>query len=156
MKKLIISALLVSAGLISAQQKQMPSMRDSSDKAAQAEKMHAAHLAKMQQTLDLNASQVEQIRAMHEKSKAQRMAARTKMQEVHKERMAQNQAAMLKRQEEMKAILSKEQFAKWEQMNAERKAQHKDSLQSKRNRKTMDGQGGYHKRTVLKKQDIAK
>lgn len=156
MKKMIISALVVSGGFMFAQQTSVPSMKDKPSREVQMKKIKAAHFEQMQKSLDLSAAQLEQIKALHEKQNAERMAERSKMQELRKERIKEYKAKQEKKNEEMKAILSKEQYAKWEAMRAERMAQNKARLQNKTTKKTMEGKGGFHKKTVFEPKEIAK
>lgn len=156
MKKIIISALVVSSGLMFAQQTQVPSMKDKQSREVQMKKAKADHYLQMQKSLELSAAQVEQIKALNEKQNAERMAERSKMQEVHKQRMQEYKAKQEVKNAEMKAILSKEQYAKWEAMKAERMNAHKARMQNRTTKKTMDGKGGFHKKTVFVEKDIAK
>lgn len=80
------------------------------------------HLDAMQKDLNLNASQVAQIRALEEKNQAEHDAKRQeKMREMH-DKNKQHDA-------QMKSILNEEQYAKWQAAKDERLKNRKEKFQ---------------------------
>ena len=97
------------------------------------------HLAEMQKELQLNATQMDQLRALHEKRRTenkimmeQNKDMRKKMSENRKEKMKQREA-------EMKAILTPQQFEKWQTQRQEKRQQMKERM-DKKGFKAMDRQ----------------
>ncbi len=113
-KKLVLSAAFVAIGTFAmAQTNQL----QKSDR-GQMEQKHEGKLKKMQTELNLTDAQVTQIKALHEKGKAER----TGNQAERKAKMEQWKQKKEQRNAEMKRILTPEQYQKWEAKKQERGA----------------------------------
>lgn len=119
MKKLVLSFALVGLGTFAmAQQTQKKEITP--EQKAMYEQRKAERFDKMKADLKLSDAQVNQIKNLQEKNKAQR----EKMMAERKVQMQEHKAKREQMQADMKKILTPEQYAKWEQMK-------KDNMQKK-------------------------
>ena len=126
MKKLVLAIVFIGIGSFAMAQQTIPQDR-AAKRAEMQQKMQQKeqeHLAEMQKDLNLNASQVAQIKALHETRKAEMKAEFEKNKEVRQAKMEEMKAKRAQMDADMKKILTPEQYDKW-QADRKTKMEHK-------------------------------
>ncbi|UZT96845.1 hypothetical protein ODZ84_16705 [Chryseobacterium fluminis] len=121
MKKLILAIAFIGIGSFA-----MAQTTNSQDKAAtkaefrqKRQQKEQEHLAQMQKDLNLNQGQVDKIKALHEKRKAEMKADFDKNKDQRQAKMAEMKAKRAQMDADMKQILTPQQYDQWQ---ADRKA----------------------------------
>lgn len=121
MKKLVLAIAFIGIGSFAMAQQTTPQ-----DKQAKRAEMHQKmqqreqeHLVQMQKDLNLDQGQVEKIKALHERRKAEMKADFDKNKDQRQAKMEQMKAKRAQMDADMKNILTPEQYDKWQ---ADRKA----------------------------------
>lgn len=116
MKKLVLAIAFIGMGSFAMAQQTTPTPQDRQAKRAEMkekfQQREQEHMAQMQKDLNLNQAQVDKIKALHEKRKAEMKADFEKNKDQRKAKRAQMDA-------DMKQILTPQQYDKWQ---ADRKA----------------------------------
>ncbi|WP_185286743.1 hypothetical protein [Chryseobacterium indologenes] len=116
MRKLVLAIAFIGMGSFAMAQQTTPQDREAR-RAEMQQKMHQKeqeHLAQMQKDLNLNQSQVDQIKALKDKRKAEMKA---EFEKTKVDRQAKMEAMKVKRAQmdaDMKKILTPQQFDKWQ------------------------------------------
>ncbi|AIL44116.1 hypothetical protein [Elizabethkingia anophelis] len=131
MKKIVFSLMLMGAtGFAFAQQTTEPMKADRQVKRQEMMQKRQQNWDQMKKDLNLTADQENKIKALHEKNAAdmkQKMAER----KTDREKMKQEMKAKKERNDaEMKKILSPEQYAKWNDIKAQKKAEHHNKMKA--------------------------
>lgn len=139
MKKLVLGIALLGLGTFAMAQKTQPTEQQKAEwqaKKAEMKKMQEQkrmqNLSEMEKDLNLNKSQVAQIKAMQDRNIAERQAENKKDKELKKQKMQMMKQKREAMNNQMKQILSAEQYAKWE---ANKKAKMQDRKENFKNRK---------------------
>ena len=139
MKKLVFGIALLGFGTLAMAQKTHPTEQQKAEwqaKKAEIKKMQEQkrmqNLSEMEKDLNLNKSQVAQIKAMQDRNIAERKAENQKNKELKKQKMQMMKQKREAMNNQMKQILSAEQYAKWE---ANKKAKMQDRKENFKNRK---------------------
>lgn len=132
MKKLVLAIAFIGMGSFAMAQQTTPQDREA--KRAEMQQKEQEHLAQMQKDLNLNASQVTQIKALHEKRKAEMKADFAKNKEARQAKMEEMKAKRTQMDADMKKILTPEQYDKWQ---ADRKAKMEQKRMAMKDRKMM-------------------
>lgn len=133
MKKLVLAIAFIGiGGLAMAQQTTTP--QDKQVKRAEMQQKHQEHFDKMQKDLNLNQSQVAQIKALHEKRKSEMKADFDKSKEARQAKMEDKKAKRAQMDADMKKILTPDQYDKWQ---ADRKAKMEQRRVAMKDRKMM-------------------
>ncbi|WP_407403599.1 hypothetical protein [Chryseobacterium sp.] len=133
MKKLILAIAFIGMGSFAMAQQTVPQ-----DKKMTKEEMHKkmeqreqARMQEMQKELNLNQSQVSQIKDLHAKRKAE-MKVKFEKDSVARQAMREEmKAKKLQMNDDMKKILSAEQFSKWEATNKAKMDQRRAMMKEK-------------------------
>ncbi|AZB08900.1 hypothetical protein EG344_08720 [Chryseobacterium sp. G0162] len=136
MKKLVLAIAFIGMGSFAMAQQTTPQDREAK-RAEMQQKMQQKeqeHLAQMQKDLNLNASQVTQVKALHEKRKAEMKADFAKNKEARQAKMEEMKAKRTQMDADMKKILTPEQYDKWQ---ADRKAKMEQKRMAMKDRKMM-------------------
>ncbi|WP_250253631.1 hypothetical protein [Chryseobacterium sp. Marseille-Q3244] len=136
MKKLVLAIVFIGMGSFAMAQQTTPQDREAK-RAEMQQKMQQKeqeHLAQMQKDLNLNASQVTQVKALHEKRKAEMKADFAKNKEARQAKMEEMKAKRTQMDADMKKILTPEQYDKWQ---ADRKAKMEQKRMAMKDRKMM-------------------
>jgi Spy/CpxP family protein refolding chaperone len=136
MKKLVLAIAFIGMGSFAMAQQTTPQDREAR-RAEMQQKMQQKeqeHLAQMQKDLNLNASQVAQVKALHEKRKAEMKADFAKNKEVRQAKMEEMKAKRAQMDADMKKILTPEQYDKWQ---VDRKAKMEQKRMAMKERKMM-------------------
>ncbi|AZA79130.1 hypothetical protein EG347_17270 [Chryseobacterium sp. G0186] len=137
MKKLVLAIAFIGMGSFAmAQQTTAPQDREAR-KAEMQQKMQQReqeHLAQMQKDLNLNQSQVAQVKALQEKRKAEMKAEFEKHKEVRQAKMEEMKAKRAQMDADMKKILTPEQYDKWQ---ADRKAKMEQKRMAMKDKRMM-------------------
>ncbi|WP_336719103.1 hypothetical protein [Chryseobacterium mucoviscidosis] len=116
MKKLVLAIAFIGMGSFAMAQQTTPTPQDRQAKRAEMkekfQQREQEHMAQMQKDLNLNQAQVDKIKALHEKRKAEMKADFEKNKDQRQAKRAQMDA-------NMKQILTPQQYDKWQ---ADRKA----------------------------------
>ncbi|OPB93427.1 hypothetical protein [Elizabethkingia ursingii] len=131
MKKIVFSLLLMGAtGFAFAQQTTEPMKADSQAKRQEMMQKRQQNWDQMKKDLNLTADQENKIKALHERNAAdmkQKMAER----KTDRENMKQDMKAKKEQNDaEMKKILSPEQYAKWNDIKAQKKAERQNRMKA--------------------------
>lgn len=133
MKKLVFAVALVGMGSLAMAQQTPPQ-----DKEGRRAEMHQKfqekerdHLDKMQKDLNLNQSQVAQIKALHEKRKAEMKADFDKNKDQRQARMQEMKAKKERMDADMKQILTPQQYDKWQADRKVKMEQRKMAMKEK-------------------------
>lgn len=128
MKKVILSAAMIAFGTFAmAQQTKMVHKMDP----AQMEQKRTEKLQSMKTELNLSDDQVTKIRTLQDQKMAQRKANEPKMQAERTAKMEEMKKKRGEWKNQMKQILTPEQYAKWEQNNADKMKMKGDKIQQK-------------------------
>ncbi|RXM49804.1 MULTISPECIES: hypothetical protein [unclassified Chryseobacterium] len=136
MKKLVLAIAFIGMGSFAMAQQTTPQDREAK-RAEMQQKMQQKeqeHLAQMQKDLNLNASQVAQVKALHEKRKAEMKADFAKNKEVRQAKMEEMKAKRAQMDADMKKILTPEQYDKWQ---VDRKAKMEQKRMAMKDRRMM-------------------
>ncbi|MCL1662743.1 hypothetical protein BAS09_10975 [Elizabethkingia ursingii] len=131
MKKIVFSLLLMGAtGFAFAQQTTEPMKADRQAKRQEMMQKRQQNWDQMKKDLNLTADQENKIKALHERNAAdmkQKMAER----KTDRENMKQDMKAKKEQNDaEMKKILSPEQYAKWNDIKAQKKAERQNRMKA--------------------------
>ncbi|AJW63716.1 hypothetical protein OZ664_07820 [Elizabethkingia sp. HX WHF] len=131
MKKIVFSLLLMGAtGFAFAQQTTEPMKADRQAKRQEMMQKRQQNWDQMKKDLNLTADQENKIKALHERNAAdmkQKMAER----KTDRENMKQEMKAKKEQNDaEMKKILSPEQYAKWNDIKAQKKAERQNRMKA--------------------------
>ena len=139
MKKLVLGIALLGLGTFAMAQKTQPTEQQKAEwkaKKVEMQKMHeqkrVQHLADMEKELNLNKSQVAQIKAMQDRNIAERKAENERNIEVRKQKMQMMKQKREAMNNQMKQILSAEQYAKWEANKKAKMQQRKENFKNKK------------------------
>ncbi|BAP29731.1 uncharacterized protein CHSO_0694 [Chryseobacterium sp. StRB126] len=136
MKKLVLAIAFIGMGSFAMAQQTTPQDKEAR-RAEMQQKMQQKeqeHLAQMQKDLNLNASQVAQIKALHETKKAEMKAEFAKNKEVRQAKMEEMKAKRAQMDADMKKILTPEQYDKWQ---ADRKVKMEQKRMAMKDRRMM-------------------
>lgn len=136
MKKLVLAIAFIGMGSFAMAQQTTPQDREAR-RAEMQQKMQQKeqeHLAQMQKDLNLNTSQVAQVKALQEKRKAEMKTEFAKNKEVRQAKMEEMKAKRAQMDADMKKILTPEQYDKWQ---ADRKAKMEQKRMAMKDRKMM-------------------
>ncbi|WP_160139114.1 hypothetical protein [Chryseobacterium sp. c4a] len=136
MKKLVLAIAFIGMGSFAMAQQTTPQDREAR-RAEMQQKMQQKeqeHLAQMQKDLNLNASQVAQVKALQEKRKAEMKAEFAKNKEVRQAKMDEMKAKRAQMDADMKKILTPEQYDKWQ---ADRKVKMEQKRMAMKDRRMM-------------------
>ncbi len=131
MKKIVFSLLLMGAtGFAFAQQTTEPMKADRQAKRQEMMQKRQQNWDQMKKDLNLTADQENKIKALHERNAAdmkQKMAER----KTDRENMKQDMKAKKEQNDaEMKKILSPEQYTKWNDIKAQKKAERQNRMKA--------------------------
>ena len=133
MKKVIVAALLVVGITAFAQEKEG---RRAGREKLTAEQKVDIQVKRLTNDLDLNEKQAKEVRGLVTKQVEKREAKRKEMENLKAKKREDIKAEMEKEQAavnaDMKKILTPDQFAKWENKRAERKADFKEKKAEKK------------------------
>ncbi|WP_390452104.1 hypothetical protein [Chryseobacterium sp. Alg-005] len=139
MKKLILALAFIGMGSFAMAQQTTP--QDKKVKRAEMQQKmqqrEQEHLAQMQKDLNLNASQVDKIKALHEKRKAEMKADFAKNKEAREAKMEQMKQKRAQMDAEMKQILTPEQYDKWQADRKAKMEQRHAMMKDRKMKKTM-------------------
>ncbi|MDM1557494.1 hypothetical protein PYS58_18680 [Chryseobacterium indologenes] len=127
MKKLVLAIAFIGMGGFAMAQQTTPQDREAR-RAEMQQKMQQKeqeHLVQMQKDLNLNATQVAQVKALQEKRKAEMKADFEKNKEVRQAKMEEMKAKRAQMDADMKKILTPDQYDKWQ-------ADRKNKMEQKR------------------------
>ncbi|SDJ86257.1 hypothetical protein [Chryseobacterium jejuense] len=136
MKKLVLAIAFIGMGSFAMAQQTTPQDKEAR-RAEMQQKMQQReqeHLAQMQKDLNLNASQVAQVKALHETRKAEMKADFAKNKEVRQAKMEEMKAKRAQMDADMKKILTPEQYDKWQ---VDRKAKMEQKRMAMKDRRMM-------------------
>lgn len=136
MKKLVLAIAFIGMGSFAMAQQTTPQDREAR-RAEMQQKMQQKeqeHLAQMQKDLNLNASQVAQVKALQDKRKAEMKADFMKNKEVRQAKMDEMKAKRAQMDADMKKILTPEQYDKWQ---VDRKAKMEQKRMAMKERRMM-------------------
>ncbi|KQR95606.1 hypothetical protein ASG01_07125 [Chryseobacterium sp. Leaf180] len=115
MKKLVLSIAFIGFGSFAmAQQTQDRPRMNKEEMQQKMMQKEQERLTQMQKDLNLNASQVAQIKALHEKNRAEMQRNMQDKKADRQAKMAEMKEKNQRRNDEMKSILTPEQYSKWE------------------------------------------
>jgi hypothetical protein len=136
MKKVIVAALLVVGITAFAQEKEG---RRAGREKLTAEQKVDFQVKRLTNDLDLNEKQAKEVRGLVTKQVEKREAKRKEMENLKAKKREDIKAEMEKEQAavsaDMKKILTPDQFAKWENKRAERKADFKEKKAEKKEKR---------------------
>lgn len=133
MKKLVLAIAFIGIGSFAmAQQTTTP--QDKQARRAEMQQREQEHLDQMQKDLNLNQSQVAQIKSLHEKRKTEMKAEFDNNKEARQAKMEAMKAKKAQMDADMKKILTPEQYDKWQ---ADRKAKMEQRMATMKDRKMM-------------------
>ncbi|SIT22676.1 hypothetical protein SAMN05421786_110111 [Chryseobacterium ureilyticum] len=136
MKKLVLAIAFIGMGSFAMAQQTTPQDRETR-RAEMQQKMQQKeqeHMAQMQKDLNLNPSQVAQIKTLHEKRKSEMKAEFEKNKEVRQAKMEDMKAKRAQMDADMKKILTPEQYDKWQ---VDRKAKMEQKRMAMKDRRMM-------------------
>ncbi|UHO37819.1 hypothetical protein H5J24_19665 [Chryseobacterium capnotolerans] len=136
MKKLVLAIAFIGMGSFAMAQQTTPQDREAR-RAEMQQKMQQKeqeHLAQMQKDLNLTTTQVSQVKALHEKRKAEMKAEFEKNKDVRQAKMEEMKAKRAQMDADMKKILTPEQYDKWQ---VDRKAKMEQKRMAMKDRRMM-------------------
>ncbi|MBF6610955.1 MAG: hypothetical protein ITF99_07435 [Chryseobacterium sp.] len=139
MKKMVLTVMVLAMGTFAMAQKTPMTPEKKAEMLKQKETKAQEHLAEMQKELQLNATQMDQLRALHEKRKAEGKKQMEKNKEARMQKKGDRMQKMKEREAEMKAILTPQQFEKWQAQKQVKRQQMKEKM-DKKGFKEMDRQ----------------
>lgn len=123
MKKLVLAVAFIGMGSFAMAQQTTTTPQEREARRAEFQQKRAQmekdHLDQMQKDLNLNQAQVTQIKALHEKRKAEMKAEFDKNKDARQAKMEEMKAKRAQMDADMKQILTPDQYDKWQ---ADRKA----------------------------------
>ena len=135
MKKLILAIAFIGMGSFAMAQQTTPTPQERQAKRAEMkekfQQREQEHLAQMQKDLNLNQSQVDKIKALHDKKKADMKAEFEKNKGERQARMEQMKAKRAQMDAEMKQILTPKQYDKWQADRKEKMEQRRMAMKEK-------------------------
>lgn len=136
MKKLVLAIAFIGMGSFAMAQQTTPQDKEARrvEMKQKMQQKEQEHLAQMQKDLNLNASQVAEIKALHEKRKTEMKADFAKNKEAREAKMEEMKAKRAQMDADMKKILTPEQYDKWQ---ANRKAKMEQKRMAMKDRKMM-------------------
>lgn len=115
MKKLVLAIALIGMGSFAmAQQVPQDKKINREEMKQKVQQKEQERMAEMQKELNLNQSQIAQIKGLHDKRKAEMKNNFEKNKEQRQARMEQMKAKRQQMDNDMKKILSPEQYDKWQ------------------------------------------
>ncbi|AKK73004.1 lipase chaperone [Chryseobacterium gallinarum] len=141
MKKLVLAIAFIGMGGFAMAQQTTPQDKEAR-RAEMQQKMQQKEqerLAQMQKDLNLNQSQVAQIKALQDKRKAERKAEFEKNKEFRQAKMEEMKAKRAQMDADMKKILTPQQYDKWQADRNAKMEQRKMAVKERRMmKKTMN------------------
>ncbi|MCL8536663.1 hypothetical protein M9991_07255 [Chryseobacterium gallinarum] len=141
MKKLVLAIAFIGMGGFAMAQQTTPQDKEAR-RAEMQQKMQQKEqerLAQMQKDLNLNQSQVAQIKALQDKRKAERKAEFEKNKEFRQAKMEEMKAKRAQMDADMKKILTPQQYDKWQADRNAKMEQRKMAIKERRMmKKTMN------------------
>lgn len=137
MKKLVLAIAFIGIGSLAMAQQTTTPQDKQARRAEMQQKMQQReqeHLDQMQKDLNLNQSQVAQIKSLHEKRKTEMKAEFDNNKEARQAKMEAMKAKKAQMDADMKKILTPEQYDKWQ---ADRKAKMEQRMATMKDRKMM-------------------
>ncbi|MBL3549620.1 hypothetical protein [Chryseobacterium sp. KMC2] len=136
MKKLVLAIAFIGMGSFAMAQQTTPQDKEArrAEMQQKRQQKEQEHLAQMQKDLNLNQSQVAQIKDLHEKRKAEMKADFEKNKETRQAKMDEMKAKRAQMDADMKQILTPQQYDKWQ---ADRKAKMEQRRVAMKDRKMM-------------------
>ncbi|MGE8433298.1 MULTISPECIES: hypothetical protein [Chryseobacterium] len=134
MKKLVLAIAFIGMGSFAMAQQTTPQDRETR-RAEMQQKMQQKeqeHLAQMQKDLNLNQSQVAQVKALQEKRKAEMKAEFEKNKDMRQAKMDEMKAKRAQMDADMKKILTPEQYDKWQVDRKAKMEQKRMAMKDKR------------------------
>lgn len=134
MKKLVLAIAFIGMGSFAMAQQTTPQDRETR-RAEMQQKMQQKeqeHLAQMQKDLNLNQSQVAQVKALHEKRKSEMKAEFEKNKDMRQTKMDEMKAKRAQMDADMKKILTPEQYDKWQVDRKAKMEQKRMAMKDKR------------------------
>lgn len=141
MKKLMLIALLGFGTFAMAQQTPMQGKKkmDPQERKVMMEQKRAEHMAQMQQDLNLNQTQADQLKAIHEKYQAKRQQERAQNQALRQQKMEAYKKDKQQMDDEIRKVMTPEQYAKWQAKKQENKQKYMQNKKKKRVMETSKG-----------------
>ncbi|REC46340.1 hypothetical protein [Chryseobacterium pennipullorum] len=140
MKKLVLAIAFIGMGSFAMAQQTTPQDKEAR-RAEMQQKMQQReqeHLAKMQKDLNLNPSQIAQIKALHEKKKSEMKAEFAKNKEAHQAKLEDRKAKRAQMETDMKKILTPEQYDKWQADRKEKMEKKRMAMKDRKMKKPMN------------------
>lgn len=136
MKKLVLAIAFIGMGNFAMAQQTNPQDKEARKAEMQQKRQQKEqeHLSQMQKDLNLNQSQVAQIKDLHEKRKAEMKADFEKNKDNRQAKMDERKAKRAQMDADMKQILTPQQYDKWQ---ADRKAKMEQKRVAMKDRKMM-------------------
>ncbi|MGE8525431.1 hypothetical protein [Chryseobacterium rhizosphaerae] len=136
MKKLVLAIAFIGMGSFAMAQQTTPQDKEArrAEMQQKRQQKEQEHLAQMQKDLNLNQSQVAQIKDLHEKRKTEMKADFEKNKETRQAKMDEMKAKRAQMDADMKQILTPQQYDKWQ---ADRKAKMEQKRVAMKDRKMM-------------------
>lgn len=136
MKKLVLAIAFIGMGSFAMAQQTTPQDKEArrAEMQQKRQQKEQEHLAQMQKDLNLNQSQVAQIKDLHEKRKAEMKADFEKNKETRQAKMDEMKAKRAQMDADMKQILTPQQYDKWQ---ADRKAKGEKMKMAMKERRMM-------------------
>ncbi|MDR6529074.1 Spy/CpxP family protein refolding chaperone [Chryseobacterium rhizosphaerae] len=136
MKKLVLAIAFIGMGSFAMAQQTTPQDKEArrAEMQQKRQQKEQEHLAQMQKDLNLNQSQVAQIKDLHEKRKAEMKADFEKNKDTRQAKMDEMKAKRAQMDADMKQILTPQQYDKWQ---ADRKAKMEQRRVAMKDRKMM-------------------
>ncbi|WP_162087466.1 DUF342 domain-containing protein [Chryseobacterium aquaeductus] len=115
MKKFVLAIAMIGMGSFAmAQQAPQDKKFNREEMKQKMQEKEQERMAEMKKELNLNQSQIAQIKGLHEKRKSEMVNNFEKNKEQRQAKMAEMKAKRQQMDNEMKNILTPEQYAKWE------------------------------------------
>jgi len=138
MKKLVLAIAFIGIGGFAMAQQTVTTPQDKQARRAEMQQKmqqrQQEHMDQMQKDLNLNPSQVAQIKALHEKRKSEMKADFEKNKDMRQAKMEDMKAKRAQMDADMKKILTPDQYDKWQ---ADRKAKMEQRRTAMKDRKMM-------------------
>jgi len=136
MKKLVLAIAFIGMGSFAMAQQTTPQDKEArrAEMQQKRQQKEQEHLAQMQKDLNLNQSQVAQIKDLHEKRKSEMKADFEKNKDTRQAKMDEMKAKRAQMDADMKQILTPQQYDKWQ---ADRKAKMEQRRVAMKDRKMM-------------------
>lgn len=134
MKKLVLAVAMIGMGGMAMAQQTPPQDREGrrAEMHQKFQEREKEHLDKMQKDLNLNASQVAQIKALHEKRKAEMKTDFDRNKDQRQARMQEMKAKRERMDADMKQILTPQQYDKWQADRKEKMEKHRMAMKDRK------------------------